>query len=201
MSKFIIWISREESIVPRRTNAARSGPSRNAPSAAKTLSMKQMLLIVVPIVVVLVGAVVFLLLTRFGNGKDVKVQGPQDTRATVVSQANAQEVKTEIDKPVQDGSYQITMNLKWVFNGKSSDAYVENSKDNTRTVYIEVFRSDTNELIYSSPYIPVGEKLKGFTLTKTPPVGKYKCLVTYHLVDDDHKELSNLSVSVNIEVK
>jgi len=58
----------------------------------------------------------------------------------------------------------------------------------------------TNELLYSSPYIPVGSILEEITLVKELPAGDYDTIVKYHLVDDDMKELSTVSVSVKLHI-
>lgn len=173
-------------------------PAGKAPGASAAPNVKRILLIVIP-AVALAAAVAVLLLTRADMAETAAP--PADDRPTVVSSGNAQSVRDSIDQPVEDGAYQVTMNLTWVFDGDSSDAYVENSTNNTRTVYFDVFRADTNELLYSSPYIPVGEKLTGFALDTPLEPGSYEGLVTYHLVDGDHNELSSLSVTVGLEVK
>lgn len=156
---------------------------------------KRVIIIGAAVVFVAMAITIIILITRSGE------TSPKDERPTVVSQGNAEEVKASMDEPVQDGYYQVTMNTSWTFEGKASDAYVENVTNNTRTVYFDVFRSDTNELVYSSPYIPVGEKIKGFALDADLEPGSYDGLVTYHLVDDNNEEVSNLSVTVTFEVK
>lgn len=161
-------------------------------SAAKK---KRLIIIGVSVVFLAMAAVIIFLLTR------TDAKQPKDERPTVVSQGNAEEVKATMDDPVEDGYYQITMNTEWTFDGKTSNAYVENSKNNNRTVYFDVFRADTNDLVYSSPYIPVGEKIQNFKLDADLAPGNYDGLVTYHLVDENNEEVSDLSVTVTFEVK
>ena len=158
------------------------------------LSKKQRILIAVVAVVIvaLVGIIIYLLFYKDNEAKD--------TRPTVVTQDNVNDVIAAMDKPVEDGSYEITMNTEWTFDKKSSDAYVENSTANTRTVYFDVTLADSGELVYSSPYIPVGEKIQGFALDSELEPGTYDALVTYHLVDDNKEEVSNLSVTVTFQV-
>ena len=160
-----------------------------------TLSPKAKRLIIIGVAVLFLAmaAIIIILLTQ--------IEKPKDDRATVVSQGNAEEVKAAMDKPVEDGYYEVAMNTTWSFKGDASDAYVENAKTNNRTVYFDVFRADTNELVYSSPYIPVGEKIQGFLLDADLEPGSYDGLVTYHLVDDNHEEVSNLSVKITFQVE
>ncbi|MDR2355654.1 MAG: hypothetical protein LBE16_05615 [Clostridiales Family XIII bacterium] len=124
-------------------------------------------------------------------------------RGTVVTPSNIEEIREQMNEPVQDGYYETRMNVDWVFptaQSPSTNAYVENSPNNTRTVYFDLTLPDTNELIYSSPFIPVGAKLENFALDTTLPAGEHAAIVTYHLVDDDNQELSTVSVSVNIKI-
>jgi hypothetical protein len=124
-------------------------------------------------------------------------------RGTVVTPENIDEIREEIEEPVQDGYYRTRMNVDWDFptsQTPSRNAYVENAPQNTRTVYFDVILEDTNESVYSSPFIPVGAKLEGFALDAELPKGDYAAIVVYHLVDDEHQEITTLSVSVNLHV-
>lgn len=164
-------------------------------STQKTkLSRKNRIIIAVTAVVfvALIATIVYLLLRK--DDKEI------DTRPTVVTEDNVDEVIAAMNEPVVDGSYEVTMNTEWTFDGNSSDAYVENSANNSRTVYFDVTLADTGELVYSSPYVPVGEKVKGFALDTKLESGTYNAVVTYHLVDDNKEEVSNLSVTVTFHV-
>ena len=146
------------------------------------------------VIVGLVATIVYLLAQK-DNEVDKKVHRP-----TVATEDNINEVVKAMDEPVPDGSYEITMNTKWKFNGNDSDAYVANSTNNTRTVYFDVTLADTGDLVYSSPFIPVGKQIQGFTLDEKLDPGMYDGIVTYHLVDDDEEEVSHLSVTVTFQI-
>ena len=124
-------------------------------------------------------------------------------RDTIVTKENVEKIKQQLQEPVEDGYYKTKMTVDWTFeNGDavSSDAYVANSADNTRKVYFDVSLADTQELVYSSPYLPVGTELKDIKLDKSLVAGDYECVLTYHLVDDDADELTTLSVTVNLHI-
>ena len=126
-----------------------------------------------------------------------------DERPTVVTEDNVEQVKEQLEKPVEDSYYTTEMTVDWTFEdggAVSSNAYVANAVENTRTVYFDVNLADTGELIYSSPYIPVGEELSEIKLDKTLSAGDYDAVVTYHLVDDDNEEITTVSVAVKIHV-
>lgn len=125
-----------------------------------------------------------------------------DGRATFVSPDNVEEVRQQLNEPVRDAYYTTSMTVDWYFdNGKavSTSSYVENSTKNTRTVYFDVTLED-GELIYSSPYLPVGERIEQITLNRDLDAGDYPAVCTYYLVDDDHKVLTHVSVAVTIHV-
>jgi len=167
---------------------------KKAPKKQKMSKKNRIIIITTAVVFVgLIATIIYLLFLKDRNDSF-------DTRPTVVTQDNVDEVIAAMDGPVQDGSYEITMNTEWIFDKKSSDAYVENSTSNSRTVYFDVSLADTKELVYSSPYIPVGEKIQGFALDSKLEPGTYDAFVTYHLVDDNKKEVSNLAVTVTFQV-
>ena len=150
------------------------------------------------LVVISIGVILFLVL---GKDDDV-VKDVSGGRGTVVTKDNVNEVLKDNSETVQDGYYTTTMSIDWHFKGKESkDAYVANDTSNTRTVYFDLFLADTNEMIYSSPYIPVGAELDSITLDKELEPGTYKTVLVYHLVDDDKQEISTLSVGLTIYVQ
>lgn len=125
----------------------------------------------------------------------------REPRPTLITKDNIDETLGLLEEPVEDGFYEVSMNTNWTFQGSSSNAFVENVRNNTRTVYFDVKLADTGELVYSSPYIPVGTRIQGFTLDSQLNPGDYSGLVTYYLVDDNKDEVSNLTVRINLEVK
>ena len=161
-------------------------------------SVKVLLIVLIVLVAVLVGVVIFLL-TR----KLEEPEKPNDTRATVITEENVEEVLEQMSKPVEAAYYNCQMNVNWHFvdsTQPSYDAYVANATLNTYTVYFDV-NLENGDMVYSSPYIPVGEELTGITLDKQLDAGEYKAIVTYHLVDQEHKELSQVSVSVMLHIE
>jgi len=124
-----------------------------------------------------------------------------DGRGILVTPGNLEEIIDRLSEPVPDGHYLTTMNLDWVFDTwdtPSRNAFVENATDNVRTVYFDLFLDSTGELIYSSPFMPVGARLEGFALEAPVPAGEHPATVTYHLVDDEFRNLSSLSVMVRL---
>lgn len=169
--------------------------ANNNQNSKKGKKVNKILLAIIVILVVAIFVLAYILLHR--NDKK-----PTDGRATFVSQDNVEDVKKHLTEKAVDTYYQASMSIDWYFdNGKaaSTGAYVENSTENTRTVYFDV-HLQKGDLVYSSPYLPVGEKMKEITLEKNLDAGDYPATVTYHLVDDNHKELSTVAVAITIHV-
>lgn len=155
--------------------------------------------ILVVVVIALAGAVIFLM-TRPEEVEEDVTSG----RGTVITEDNVSEVEEQAEtaEQVPENHYVTSMSIDWHFDGTTStDAYIANAVENTRTVYCDLYLKDSGEMIYSSPYIPVGEELKGVTLDKELEPGTYDTILVYNLVDDDEKVLSTLSIALTIYVQ
>ena len=127
-------------------------------------------------------------------------------RDVIVNEENVEEVAEQIinQTHVAPGNYNVKMNTTWHFTDGSSpsyDSYVENPETNTNDVYFDIVRSDTNEMIYSSPVISLGAKIENITLDTVLEAGTYDCVLTYHLVDSEQRPISKLNVGLDIIVE
>lgn len=177
-----------------------SGQSTNPPKPANQNKLVVILIVLFALLLIFAGVIIFLL-TR---PKPEPEKKPTGGRGTVITEENVSSVEAEVaeKETAGDDLYVTSMSIDWHFNGSSStDAYVANAVENTRTVYFDLYLVDTGEIIYSSPYIPVGEELNGVTLDKTLDPGTYDTILVYHLVDDDENELSTLSIALTIYVE
>jgi hypothetical protein len=57
-----------------------------------------------------------------------------------------------------------------------------------------------DDVLYTSPTIPVGSELKGLKLDKELSAGNYDAVVVYHLVDENDKEVSSVAFTIVIHV-
>lgn len=129
-----------------------------------------------------------------------------EKKDVVVNEENAEKVAESLVNSdyTPPGYYEVTMNSNWTFpNGEaaSTNAYVENKTTNTNDVYFDLSLENTEEIIYSSPIIPVGSHLDGIKLDTALDAGDYDCVCTYYLVDKDQNPLSHVSVSVKVKVE
>lgn len=156
------------------------------------------------VILALVVVVIMLLLTR-NNDDSNDVVNNTSKRDVLVTSDNAEQVVQELqqEEPVRSGYFEAKMNSTWYFDdgaSPSTNAYVENVTNNTRDIFFDVALVDTNEIVYSSPVIPLGGQLSGITLNKDLDAGSYDCILTYHLIDEEQNTLSTVNVSVTIEV-
>lgn len=170
----------------------------------KKQSNKRLGIVIVLLLILLLVALVVVigLLLRGEPPREAEDDRPSGGRGTVVTNENVSELLEAGNGVVPDGHYNVSMAIEWHFkNGETNDARVSNKTTNTRTVYFDLLIEGTEELVYSSPFIPVGESLQGFTLDKELAPGTYDMIVRYYLVDDDEKEISNVSVGITAYVE
>lgn len=151
-------------------------------------------------IAVLLALVVYLLVTR-GQGKEDEVVN----RNVVVNEDNVEEVLQSLEEKeaVPPGYYEVIMNSTWNFASgdvPSDNAYVENAEANTNSVYFDVERADTGEVVYESPIIPVGSHLDNITLGTDLEAGTYDCVLTYHLLDEENRSTSTLTMTVTLVI-
>ncbi|MEY8392191.1 hypothetical protein D3Z36_06940 [Lachnospiraceae bacterium] len=164
----------------------------------KKISVSMVIAIVAILAVLVLAVVLVYVLTKEEPKKDL------DGKATIVTEGNVEEVIGEMENRNTDASYTATMTNEWTFeNGEAAAEgfYVKNTENNSRTVYFELKLKDTDEVIYSSPYISVGEEMNTLTLDKKLDAGDYNAVMVYHLVDDEKEELTTVSVAVVIHIK
>jgi len=173
----------------------------------ETKSGKKRIFIIAGLALVLIACGIligiFISKRNLGDLEDISDPTIPGGRGTIVANNNADEMQEEYLRPVEDGYFEVRQNMNWIFPGPgqpSSNAYVENSTNNTRTVYIDVILADSHELVYSSPFIPLGAKLENFTLDVELPSGEHAVIVTYNLVDDDHQLITTASVTTTLHI-
>ena len=157
-------------------------------------------------VAVIITATVLIVLYIVGNVEAVETERPTlstGARGTLITMENLDDVRAELARPLEDTSYTAIMNVEWTFprwDMPSANAYVENSTMNTRTVFFELVHDGTGEIIYSSPYIPLGGRLEYFALDTEVPAGQHTATLIYFLVDDDMDVITDVSVRVWLNI-
>lgn len=161
---------------------------------------KTVLVVCILVFVVLLAAVIYLLVTRKSDKDDSTIN-----RNIVVNKDNVEQILQELETEelIPLGYYEVTMNSTWLFPSgdiPSSNAYVENVKTNTNAVYFDVERKDTGEIVYESPILPVGSHLDNITLNTNLENGMYECILIYHLLDEENRDVDTLKMTVKLIV-
>lgn len=169
---------------------------------------KSRLIIIGAFAVLLIALVVCIVLLLSGRGSD-QAEVPEKSAAEkalergFVDEASADDIMEEMANKVAEGMFECEMTMSWTFENAesaSSNAYVANSENNLHTLYFDVYDNSTEELLYSSPMLPVGTELRDIKLEKKLPAGEYDAVVRYTLVDENYEEVSTVGFNITISV-
>ena len=163
------------------------------------IKFKPVYIIIAVLVISLVVALIYILQTRKEEGSNSPPRGTvQNGSGMVLNPGNLSDEDTMLADPGVFSRDRVIMSSEWIFeNGQSnsSTAMVRNHPTNPSTVYFEVFLDDTDEMVFSSPYIPLGEELSGFSLDVNLRAGTYNATVVYYLVDDNNVVVTDTTFS------
>jgi hypothetical protein len=144
-----------------------------------------------------------------GISETLILDGPDggDGRGILLTPENIEEWQERPE--ATDTHFTTEMSVLWQFtawNIPSPNAFIANSTLNHRMFYFQVFLADESfedgrgEMIYDSPYIPVGARLDAFSLHSPLSAGDYTAIVVYNIVDDDFLVVADVAVEVNISI-
>lgn len=132
--------------------------------------------------------------TYFDSSVDDSATDKPSESESAVNDLNAQ---------VEDGMITMSMNANPVFKDGTAkgDLLIENDKSNKHPQVIQIYRNDTNELIYTSGKLPVGSSINEDTLDEVLPPGKYECTAYFNAVDDTTGEkLGTSGANIRIHI-
>lgn len=166
--------------------------------------MRSLITAVLVLFAVLIGVIIFLVV-KLGTQDKAVVEEPKEEKGVILPE-NVDEVMSEwMEEPdtYVPQNFTVVQNSDWTFpdgNSPSTDAYVENDRENEAAFYFDIVVDSTGELVYSSPILELGAKIEKFKLDKPIEAGHYDCTMTYHLVDENQKELTTVTVGMEISV-
>ena len=98
-----------------------------------------------------------------------------------------EEIQAELNAKVQEGMINISMNLNPVFKSgtEKGNLLIVNEEINHHPQVIEIYRKDTEELIYRSGLIPVGSRIEEAPLLVDLDAGRYPCVAYFHSVNEN----------------
>ena len=165
---------------------------------------------VIIILVVALATCIVLLASRSGDaGEPPNNDNLPDVPQTVfdrgfVDENNADTIMSDLSEKLEEGMFECRMSTHWTFEdaaSASSNSYVANVESNQHALYFDVYEDQTEELLYSSPILPVGSEIRGIKLDKELPAGDYDAIVMYTLVNEAYEEVSTVGFRVKISVK
>ncbi|MDE7245222.1 MAG: hypothetical protein K2O18_14795 [Oscillospiraceae bacterium] len=103
------------------------------------------------------------------------------------SALSEEEIAAALNSKVEEGMINISMNTSPVFPDSQSEGnlMIVNELVNTYPQRVELIRNDTDEVIYSSAAIPVGNKIASAKLDVELPAGTYECTAMFHSLDPE----------------
>lgn len=172
---------------------------------------KNIVVIIAFAVLVIALAVCIILLVLKPGGEQSEQPEPGSTISPAaaalergfVDENVVQDIMSEMADKVEEGMFECKMTTTWTFEDSDSvspNAYVANVESNRYTLYFDVYQDGTEELLYSSPMLPVGTEFQEIKLEKDLPAGEYKAVVMYTMVDDNYEEVSSVGFSITISV-
>ncbi len=190
-----------------------SGKTRQNEGESKDNKKLLIVIIIILAVLLVAGAIVLAFVlgkksserTANNNTDNSENRETVSSSRLIVDEESSINVYEQMKQEVEDGMFECMMTFDWTFeNGESEskDAYVANSSNNRKPFYFDVYLKETDELIYSSPVLPVGTELTNIKLDKSLAAGKYKASCRYSVLkDEDSQEvLSTARFVVNITV-
>ena len=168
--------------------------------------------IIIAVVAVLVVALVIcivLLVSRSGDTGETQVNDNVDASQTAldrgfVDESNMDDIMSEMSDKVEDGMFECMMSTAWTFDDAASsspNSYVANVESNRHALCFDVYEEQTNELLYSSPILPVGSEIRDIKLDKEIPAGDYNAVVMYTLLNEAYEEVSTVGFRITISIK
>lgn len=173
-------------------------------------SGKLIIIIGIVVIVLLLAVIIVLLLKKEPEQAQTAPEQPTGREVAnasriVLDEETAQSTIEEMRKEVEEGMFECSMSMDWTFadgNSESKDAFVENSSSNTHPIYFDVVLDGTDEVIYSSPILPVGSQLTNFKLDVPLEAGTYTALCKYTLLKDEEGQeplsAANFVITISI---
>lgn len=153
---------------------------------------KKKILLIILAFFVLAG-VIYAILNRGGQeGSDNIFDTTIDSNAEKggIAMRSDEEIQEDLKRKLEESMMNISMNLSPVFHdGKSQgNLNIVNEEINNFMQVIEIYLKDTDELIYTSGGIPVGNKIEKAKLDVNLHKGVYDCVAYFNAVNAETGE-------------
>jgi len=203
-------IGGEAILAAQDENVVVKGGEANATNSAKKPKKNKAVIVIIILLLVLIviGGILIYIMLRDRQPTPEEDRDLVGGRGIVATEDNFETLFDEFTKPVDDSQLIVNMSVRLQFETwkkSTRNTYVKNDAANLRTIYFDLFLDDVNgdrgDLIYSSPYIPVGKELRDFSLNQELSAGEYTATVVYYLVDDEYEVITDVVLGVKLIIR
>ena len=127
-----------------------------------------------------------------------------DDNAGKITEEDKEKIVDELNNKLSEGMIRISCNTTPIFEDGTSlgKLNIINETENNYPQVVEIYIADTNELIYQSALIPVGEAIEYDTLNVDLDAGEYPCTISFYAVDETTgKMIGQVNGKITVTVK
>ena len=170
-------------------------------TTAKPKRKKQILITALVVLLLAVAGVAYLLL-----GQDTDSSGLElDDNATmgILPGIDIAQRQDELQQLLDESMIAFSINTSPVFATGSSEGnlMLENPANNAKLLMVEIYRDDTEELIYQSKALPVGSYIENVRLDKVLEPGEYAATAyfkAYHEEDGSYIGQAGAAILITV---
>ena len=170
-------------------------------TTAKPKRKKQILIAALVVLLLAVAGVAYLLLGQDTDGSGLEL----DDNATmgILPGIDIAQRQDELQQLLDESMIAFSINTSPVFATGSSEGnlMLENPANNAKLLMVEIYRDDTEELIYQSKALPVGSYIENVRLDKVLEPGEYAATAyfkAYH--EEDARYIGQAGAAILITV-
>ncbi|MCI9038055.1 MAG: hypothetical protein HFF80_09900 [Oscillospiraceae bacterium] len=170
-------------------------------TTAKPKRKKQILIAALVVLLLAVAGVAYLLLGQDTDGSGLEL----DDNATmgILPGIDIAQRQDELQQLLDESMIAFSINTSPVFATGSSEGnlMLENPANNAKLLMVEIYRDDTEELIYQSKALPVGSYIENVRLDKVLEPGEYAATAyfkAYHEEDGSYIGQAGAAILITV---
>ena len=170
-------------------------------TTAKPKRKKQILIAALVVLLLAVAGVAYLLLGQDTDGSGLEL----DDNATmgILPGIDIAQRQDELQQLLDESMIAFSINTSPVFATGSSEGnlMLENPANNAKLLMVEIYRDDTEELIYLSKALPVGSYIENVRLDKVLEPGEYAATAyfkAYHEEDGSYIGQAGAAILITV---
>ena len=149
------------------------------------------LVVVLLLVVAVLGAAVYLLLERSKPEAKEGLAYEANVIAGDIPGKSKEERQRELNSVVEEGMLAMSINAtpsgKAAGEDRGINWLIENPSNQGKLIRVEVWRDDTDEIIYETGAIKPGNYVESAPLKKELPAGQYDCTARFYAYQEENE--------------